>query len=82
MPRQIERKMCIRDSHYTEPSEGKVLLMADTRGMFRVDTALLNQVNSIGDLTISTLPDHFPPTARYNGSPRPAPSQDVYKRQT
>lgn len=39
--------------------EGKVLLMADTRGMFRVDTALLNQVNSIGDLTISTLPDHF-----------------------
>lgn len=45
--------------HYTEPSEGKVLLMADTRGMFRVDTALLNQVNSIGDLTISTLPDHF-----------------------
>ena len=46
--------------HYTEPSEGKVLLMADTRGMFRVDTALLNQVNSIGDLTISTLPDHFP----------------------
>ena len=46
--------------HYTEPSEGKVLLMADTRGMFRVDTALLNRVNSIGDLTISTLPDHFP----------------------
>lgn len=50
----------VEGCHYTEPSEGKVLLMADTRGMFRVDTALLNQVNSIGDLTISTLPDHFP----------------------
>ena len=47
----------VEGCHYTEPSEGKVLLMADTRGMFRVDTALLNQVNSIGDLTISTLPD-------------------------
>ncbi len=28
--------------------------------MFRVDTALLHQVNSIGDLSIATLPDHYP----------------------
>ena len=47
-------------AHYTEPSEGKVLLMADTRGMLRVDTDLLRQINSIGDLTIATLPDHYP----------------------
>lgn len=47
-------------AHYTAPSEGKVLLLADTRGMFRVDTVLLEEINSIGDLTISTLPDHFP----------------------
>lgn len=47
-------------AHYTAPSEGKVLLMADTRGMFRVDTALLHEINSIGDITISTLPDHYP----------------------
>lgn len=50
----------VEGAHYTEPSEGKVLLMADRRGMFRVDTELLRQVNSIGDLTISTLPDHHP----------------------
>lgn len=50
----------VEGGHYTAPSEGKVLLMADTRGMFRVDTELLNQINSIGDLTISTLPDHYP----------------------
>ena len=50
----------VEGAHYTEPSEGKVLLMADQRGMFRVDTELLRQVNSIGDLTISTLPDHYP----------------------
>lgn len=50
----------VEGAHYTEPSEGKVLLIADRRGMFRVDTALLNQINSIGDITISTLPDHYP----------------------
>lgn len=50
----------VEGAHYTAPSEGKVLLMADQRGMFRVDTALLQEINSIGDLTISTLPDHYP----------------------
>ncbi len=47
-------------AHYTGPSEGKVLLMADQRGLFRVDRELLCDINSIGDLTISTLPDHYP----------------------
>ena len=50
----------VEGARYTGPSEGKVLLMADTEGMFRVDTELLGQVNGIGDLTISTLPDHYP----------------------
>lgn len=53
--------MCPVDgAHYTAPSEGKVLLLADHRGMFRVNTALLHQINAIGDLTITTLPDHYP----------------------
>ena len=50
----------VAGAHYTAPSEGKVLLLADTEGMFRVDTALLREINRIGDLTISTLPDHYP----------------------
>lgn len=50
----------VEGAHYTEPSEGKVLLMADRRGMFRIDTELLKKLNSIGDITISTLPDHYP----------------------
>ena len=50
----------VAGAHYTEPSEGKVLLMADTRGLFRVDRELLRELNSIGDITISTLPDHYP----------------------
>ena len=47
-------------AHYTEPSEGKVLLVAEERGMFRVDTALLHRLNAIGDITIASLPDHYP----------------------
>ncbi len=47
-------------AHYTGPSEGKVLLFADQRGFFRVNTRLQREINSIGDITISTLPDHYP----------------------
>ena len=50
----------VEGAHYTAPSEGKVLLMADMRGMLRVNTALLREINAIGDITISTLPDHYP----------------------
>lgn len=50
----------VEGAHYTAPSEGKVLLVADRPGMLRVDTELLKQVNSIGDLTIAALPDHYP----------------------
>lgn len=50
----------VEGAHYTGPSEGKVLLFADLRGMFRVNTPLLDKINSIGDITISTLPDHYP----------------------
>lgn len=50
----------VENAHYTEPSEGKVLLFAEKRGMFRVDAKLLEEINSIGDITITTLPDHYP----------------------
>ena len=50
----------VMGAHYTEPAEGKVLLFADQRGMFRVNRSLLNEINSIGDLTVCTLPDHYP----------------------
>lgn len=50
----------VPNAHYQGPSEGKVLLFAEERGMFRVNTELLRKINSIGDITIATLPDHFP----------------------
>jgi len=46
--------------HYTGPSEGKMLMFSDIRGMFRVDTELLEEINSIGDITICSIPDHYP----------------------
>ena len=50
----------VEGAHYTEPAEGKVLLFADRRGMFRVNRKLLGKLNAIGDITICTLPDHYP----------------------
>lgn len=44
---------------YVGPSEGKMQLIADERGMFRVDTELLRRINAIGDITIVSIPDHF-----------------------
>lgn len=50
----------VEGAHYTAPSEGKVMLLADRPGMVRVNTQLLQQINAIGDITITTLPDHYP----------------------
>lgn len=47
-------------TEYGSPSEGKIILKAKERGLFHVDTALLEEINSIGDITISSLPDHYP----------------------
>ncbi len=49
----------VEGCHYEGPSEGKVVLIADRAGMFRVDTGLLDRINSIGDITIATIPDHY-----------------------
>lgn len=42
------------------PSEGKMLMIAEERGLFRANTPLQREINSIGDITISSLPDHYP----------------------
>ena len=58
--RRLAAMAPVEGAHYTEPAEGKVLLLSDQRGMFRVNRTLLNKINSIGDITICTLPDHYP----------------------
>ena len=51
------------NADYSAPSEGKVGLTAREDGLFRVNVPLLDAVNAIGDITITTLPDHYPVTA-------------------
>lgn len=57
---RMAQMAAIDGAHYTGPSEGKMLLFADQDGMFRVNCRLLQKINAIGDLTIATLPDHYP----------------------
>lgn len=52
-----------KNAHYVGPSEGKMVLISDIQGMFRVNTTLLNKINSIGDITITAIPNHFPVNA-------------------
>ena len=40
-----------------KPSEGKVQMYAERRGLFRVNRNALREINSIGDYTIACLPD-------------------------
>ena len=58
--RRLAAMAPVEGAHYTEPAEGKVLLFADRRGMFRMNRELLRKIDSIGDITICTLPDHYP----------------------
>ena len=50
----------VNGAEWTGPSEGKMMLTAKQRGMFRVDKDLLAAVNSIGDITFTTIADHYP----------------------
>ena len=44
-------------SHDTDPSEGKVLFYAQTRGLFRVNSDALRKINCVENYTITCLPD-------------------------
>ena len=39
----------------TEPSEGRINLVADTKGLLKIDTTLLNRLNSIEDIVFGTI---------------------------
>lgn len=45
---------------WSGPSEGKMVLKANIDGMFVVDHGVLHALNSIGDITFTCLPDHYP----------------------
>ena len=57
---RLSKAITTEHTHYGEISEGKIVLCADTSGMYRVDTNMLQVLNGIEDVTISSLPDHYP----------------------
>ena len=58
--RRLSQMTKVEGAHYGSISEGKIQLIADQDGMFRVNKPLLETINRIGDITITTLPDHYP----------------------
>lgn len=50
----------VEGAAYSGPSEGKMTLTAQIDGLFRVNRPLLDAINQIGEITITTLPDHYP----------------------
>ena len=58
--RRLAALMSLAGTHQEGPSEGKILIISDASGMLRVNVPLLSRLNRIGDITVSTLPDHYP----------------------
>jgi len=44
---------------YDEPQEGKCLLRADRKGILKINTSLLFQINSLKDISVAALPQNF-----------------------
>ncbi len=44
----------------TDVAEGKIVHKSEVDGMFRVDKELLKDINMIGDISITTVPDKYP----------------------
>jgi molybdenum cofactor synthesis domain-containing protein len=47
-----------RNLKLTDPSEGRINLVAEIAGLLKVDADLLYRFNSLGDLMLATLPDN------------------------
>jgi molybdopterin biosynthesis enzyme len=58
--RRLAKAAAGENLRLTDPSEGRVNLIADSPGLLKVDADLLYQFNSLGDLMMATLPsDRF-----------------------
>lgn len=60
---RLARAVCGPGMHLTEPSEGKVQLIADYNGLCRIDEARLLEVNMIDELIVATR-NHFRPVKK------------------
>ncbi|MBR6518088.1 MAG: hypothetical protein IKT63_00255, partial [Oscillospiraceae bacterium] len=58
--REIADMLKTENTIFTDVSEGKIVMLADCDGMVKVDTELIRKINSVGDITVTTLPNHYP----------------------
>lgn len=56
---RIARAVAGENIEYCEPKEGKVTLKAAVKGLFKVDSKLLQEINSIEYISIASLPGDF-----------------------
>ncbi|HHV64088.1 MAG TPA: molybdopterin-binding protein [Peptococcaceae bacterium] len=45
---------------YTQPQEGKTTLQSSIRGLFKVNSSLLKEINSIENVTVTCRPNNYP----------------------
>ncbi len=56
---RISKAVTGENIELTEPSEGKITLKSLIRGLFKVNSELLHEINSIENVTIASLPNNF-----------------------
>ncbi|NLM20365.1 MAG: molybdopterin-binding protein [Peptococcaceae bacterium] len=56
---RIARAVKGENISFSDPQEGKTVLQATIRGFFKLKSALLYEINSIEDVTITSLPNNF-----------------------
>ncbi|GAF74617.1 unnamed protein product, partial [marine sediment metagenome] len=55
----IARAVVEKNIEYDVPKEGKSTLKSKERGLFKINSTLLYQINSIKDISIASLPQNF-----------------------
>ena len=56
---RIARAVSEENIYYDEPKEGKSTLKSKERGLLKINSRLLYQINSIKDISIASLPQNF-----------------------
>lgn len=56
---RIAKAVMGKNIRFTEPQEGKTVLLATERGLLRIKSSLLYEINLIEDVTVPSLPNNF-----------------------
>ncbi|MDD4335262.1 MAG: molybdopterin-binding protein [Desulfotomaculaceae bacterium] len=60
---RLARAVSGADVKYADPCEGKSMLSSARRGLLKINSSLLYDINSVKDISIASLPNNFPVAA-------------------